>query len=78
MCCVGHKVHYPIGQPDGNGVEHTNIHQRTSGTFDIEYCDYFSGCDMEDPGPPYATWTDSTGDWSPITMTRYALRSSTF
>jgi len=78
MCCVGHKVHYPGGQPDGNGVEHYNIHQRTSGTFHIEYCDYFAGCDMEDSVLPYDTWTDSTGDWSPITMTKYALRSSTF
>jgi hypothetical protein len=75
MCCVGHKVHYPQGQPDGNGVEHYNIHQRTSGTFHIEYCDYFGSCDMEDPELPYDSWSDSTGDRSPITMAKLALHN---
>ena len=67
---AGHLVAYPKPQPDGNGVEHTNIQTLTSGHFIFKYRDYWM------TNLPYNSdtgWPVKDGDWDPIKVTRYGL-----
>ncbi|MCI0688959.1 MAG: hypothetical protein L0Y54_17270 [Sporichthyaceae bacterium] len=65
---VGHKIVYPDGQITPAIDAHMLQLWRTSGTYTIRYCDYFStGCSMSN----WESFYTVTGSYDPIRMARY-------
>ena len=65
---AGHKIVYPDGQILPSLNAHMLLLWRTSGTYTMRYCDYFStGCSMSNWESLYTV----TGSYDPIRMARY-------